>query len=64
MASALFSTWHVVNPIGAFNLERHLLELFGKREIASLVKKFRELDDLRGFHGWDWKDTNFAERRF
>ena len=64
MASSFFATGYIINPLGALNLEWHLLELLGKREIASLVKKFRKLDYLRGFHGWNWNEANFAERRF
>ena len=45
MTSARFASGNVVDPVGAADLERYVLQLFCKGEVAAAVEKFWEVDN-------------------
>ena len=45
MTSAGFAAGDVVDPVGASDLERYVLQLFCKGEVAAAVEEFGEVDN-------------------
>ena len=46
MTATPYAAWHIIEPIGSFDLKGDMQEVLGKRKVASCIQNLGQVDEM------------------